>query len=284
MRPRPWTTLVDPASLEAQLGRDDLVLLDCRHDLKDPDAGRKAWDESHIPRAFHAHCDEDLSAPVTSATGRHPLPEPTAFRATAGRWGIDEGTQVVCYDDKGGIWASRAWWLLRDYGHAAVAILDGGWTLWTAEKRPTTRDPPIAKPTAFLGRAGHMPSVSVWDLTTRFPRRVLDARAVERYAGETEPIDPVAGHIPTARSAPTGTNLAADGRFLSPEELRKRYGDVLGDVPASEAAVYCGSGVTAPHDILAMEVAGLGTAKLYPGSWSHWIRDPKRPVAKGREP
>lgn len=284
MRPRPWTTLVDTASLAAALGSPDLVVLDCRHDLKDPAAGRRAWEQAHVPGAFHAHCDADLSGPVSARTGRHPLPEPTDFRATCSRWGIDEDAQVVCYDDKGGIWASRAWWLLRDYGHRAVALLDGGWPAWVAEGRPTTTAPPARAPRAFPGRPGHMPTVSAWDLTTRFPRRVLDARAPERYAGETEPIDPVAGHIPLARSAPTNANLAPDGRFLAPEELRKRYEDVLSGVPAGEAAVYCGSGATAPHDILAIEIAGLGTAKLYPGSWSHWIRDPFRPVAKGREP
>lgn len=275
---------MDTATLAAHLGDADLVILDCRHDLKDVGAGRKAWESGHIPGAFHAHVDTDLSSPIGKETGRHPVPDPADFRATAGAWGVADGVQVVCYDDKGGIWASRAWWLFRDYGHRAVALLDGGLPAWTREGRVLTTAPPVARPKLFTGVSGHMPTVSAWELTTRFPRRLLDARAPERYRGDVEPMDPVAGHIPHARNAPTNLNLGDDGRFLPPEELRARYAPLLEGQPASETAVYCGSGVTAPHDILAMEHAGLGTAKLYPGSWSQWIRDRYRPVAKGDEP
>lgn len=283
--PGPWRTLVDARTLHASLGDPALVLLDCRHALADPGAGPAAWRKGHLPGAWHAHVDRDLSGPIRPTTGRHPLPDADDFRAAGTRWGVGEGVQVVAYDDAGGIWASRLWWLLRDYGHVGVAVLDGGVQAWQEEGFPLVQDEPRRGPAPrFEGRPGHMPAVNAWDLRTRAPRRLLDARAPERYRGEVEPVDPVAGHIRGAVSMPTAGNLDARGRFLSPEALRARYGPHIEGLRGKDVAAYCGSGVTATHDILALEVAGYAGAALYPGSWSEWIRDPDRPVARGAEP
>lgn len=286
MPPARWTTLVDAASLAAAAlpPRDDVVLLDVRHALVDPAAGPAEFARGHIPGAVHAHVDRDLSAPPSPRTGRHPLPDVDAFQATCSRWGIDDGVQVVAYDATGGAWASRAWWLLRHYGHEAVAVLDGGLPAWTAAGLPVETEVRPRAPRAFPGRPGHMPTVTTWDLTTRAPRCLVDARGAARYRGDEEPIDPVAGHIVGALNAPFAENTGPDGRFLPADVLRARYERLLAGRPARDAAFYCGSGVTAPHDILAMEIAGLPGAALYPGSWSEWIRNPLRPVGKGPSP
>lgn len=282
VRPRPWTTLVDVDALDAAMhDRADLVLLDVRHSLKDPEEGPRAYAAGHLPGAQHAHVDRDLSAPPRARTGRHPLPDVDAFIDTCSRWGIAEGAQVVVYDDFGGAWASRAWWLLRYYGHAAVAVLDGGIPEWTRRGKPLTTAPPRVAPRRFRGHPGHMQTVTTWDLVTRQPRCLVDARGAPRYRGDEEPIDPVGGHIPHAINLPFAANTDAEGRFLPPEALRARYEAALAGRSPRDAAFYCGSGVTAPHDILAMEIAGLPGAALYPGSWSEWIRDPARPVARG---
>lgn len=291
--PRPWRTLVDVESLAAALGAAkgspapepgpdaDLVLLDARHALADPQKGPALYAAGHLPGALHAHVDRDLSSTPRPGTGRHPLPDVDDWLATCSRWGIDARVQVVCYDDWGGAWASRAWWLLRYYGHEAVAVLDGGFQAWEAAGLPLTTSPPGRTPRRFEGRPGFMPTVTTWDLVTRAPRCLVDARAPERYRGDVEPVDPVAGHIPHAVNLPFATNTGPDGKFLPPDVLRARYEAALAGRPAKDAAFYCGSGVTAPHDILAMEIAGLPGAALYPGSWSEWIRNPYRPVEKG---
>lgn len=279
---RPWTTLVDvPSLVQAQREGADLVLLDCRHALKDSEAGPKLYAEGHLPGAFFAHVDRDLSGPITPATGRHPLPDVDAWLATCSRWGIDAATQVVAYDDWGGAWASRAWWLLRYYGHDAVAVLDGGIDAWKQAGLPLAKDEPKRATRAFKGAPGHMPTVTTWELTTRAPRCLVDARAPERYRGDVEPVDPVGGHIPHARNLPFSGNTDASGKFHPPDALRARYIAALDGAKPQDVAFYCGSGVTAPHDILAMHVAGLPGAALYPGSWSEWIRNPMRPVHKG---
>ena len=290
-QPAPWRTLVDVETLAKALGaapgvpppapRPDLVLLDIRHALADPGKGPAAYAAGHLPGAVHAHVDRDLSSPPRAGTGRHPLPDVDDFVGTCSRWGVGPGVQVVCYDDWGGAWASRAWWLLRYYGHEEVAVLDGGLPAWTAAGLPLTPDVPERERRDFRGSPGHMPTVTTWDLVTRQPRCLVDARAPERYRGDVEPVDPVAGHIPHAINLPFAANTGPDGRFLPAAVLREKYEKALAGRPARDAAFYCGSGVTAPHDILAMEVAGLPGAALYPGSWSEWIRNPWRPVEKG---
>lgn len=278
---RSWNTLVDVASLAKRIDAPDIVLLDVRHNLKDPEWGPAQYAAGHLPRAQHAHVDRDLSAPPKPGTGRHPLPDVDDFQAVCSRWGIDESVQVVCYDDWGGAWASRAWWLLRYYGHAAVAVLDGGIQAWTEAGHALNPEAPRIEPRRFRGHPGHMPTVTTWELTTRAPRCLVDARAPERYRGDVEPVDPVGGHIPHAINLPFSANTDEKGRFLPRETLRAKYEAALDGQEPKDVAFYCGSGVTAPHDILAMEVAGLPGAALYPGSWSEWIRNPYRPVAKG---
>jgi len=276
---------VDVRSLAEAL-RDDpehVVVLDTRHDLRDPQKGPRLWSEGHVPGSFHAHVDRDLSSPPRPQTGRHPLPDVDAFRATCAAWGIDASVQVVAYDDWGGAWASRAWWLLRYYGHESVAVLDGGIGAWTDAGLPLTREAPKRAPRHFAGSPGHMPTVTTWDLTTRAPRCLVDARAPERYRGDVEPVDPVGGHIPHAVNLPFARNTDEKGRFLPAAELRAKYEAALAGARPQDVAFYCGSGVTAPHDILAMHVAGLPGAALYPGSWSEWIRNPMRPVEKGEQ-
>lgn len=283
-----WRTIVDPKAVHRKFknGRPpaDLLLIDTRYSLKDAGWGRRAYEEGHVPGAVFADVDRDLSAPVRPQTGRHPLPDVDDFVETASRWGIDDDVQVVCYDDFGGAWASRAWWLLRYYGHPAVAVMDGGIQAWTALGYKLTTSEPKRRRRAFPGRPGFMPTVTTWDIMTRAPRCLVDARGPTRYRGDEEPVDPVAGHIPHAVNVPFAENTDKDGRFLPAEMLRAKFERALNGLPASEAAFYCGSGVTAPHDILAMEVAGLPGAALYPGSWSEWIRNPMRPVARGDEP
>lgn len=274
-------SLAHALGLKGGLPDRSLVILDVRHDLKDVETGPRKFKEGHLPGAAHAHVDRDLSSPPRPGTGRHPLPDVDDFIAACSRWGIDDGVQVVAYDDFGGAWASRAWWLLRYYGHRDVAVLDGGLPAWVAAGLPLSTDEPRLAPRRFPARPGSMPTVTTWDLVTRQPRCLVDARGPERYRGDIEPIDPVAGHIPHAVNVPFAGNTGPDGRFLPPAELRRKYESALAGRDPRDAAFYCGSGVTAPHDILAMEVAGLPGAALYPGSWSEWIRNPMRPVEKG---
>lgn len=284
----PWHHLVDAAALRDALGdgaaAPALVVLDCRHDLADPDAGRHAYEAGHIPGAVHAHIDRDLSGPVAETTGRHPLPDPDAFRRTMGRLGIGPDTQVVAYDDKGGAFAARAWWLLRHYGHGHVAVLDGGIQAWQATGGDLREGPEENPPQTFLGTPGHTPTVDHDSIRGRLPAApgtLLDARGPARYRGDEEPIDPKAGHIPGALNLPFADNLGPDGRFRPVDELQARFRDALHGRTPDQAAVYCGSGVTACHDLLAMEHAGLHGAALYPGSWSEWCRDDDRPVETG---
>jgi len=258
------------------------VVFDCRHQLTEPDWGAKQYSKAHIPGAFRAHVDRDLSGPVGDGRrGRHPLP--LAFARFLAVHGVGPDTQVVAYDDAGGAWAARVWWLARHHGHPHVAVLDGGLERWkrlglplsSGHERPRRQG-------AFQGRPGAMPTVDTAGVEAAVEDgslRLVDARAAERFRGESEPVDPVAGHIPGAVSLPFSGNLGNDGRFLSPDELRVRY-EAAG-VAVEGSAVYCGSGVTAAQTVLAMEVAGLGTPALYPGSWSEWCRPADgRPVAR----
>ncbi len=280
-----YKTLIDPQQLAALIaeGGQGLRLIDCRFDLMQPSAGEHAYRQAHLAGAVYAHLDRDLSAPIVpGVTGRHPLPAVDAFVATLCRWGIDEHTQVVVYDDKGGMFAARLWWMLRWLGHEAVAVLDGG--LQAAQAVGLVCDGVLPEVNAcnFQPRLNALMVAEVDAVVTAMGDdgiRLLDARGFDRYCGENETIDPVAGHIPTALSAPFMANLV-DGRFKLRDELRARYQALLG---GSEAIVYCGSGVTAAHDVLAMTHAGIESVRLYPGSWSHWITDPARPVATGSD-
>ena len=279
-----FQTLIDSGSLHRLAADPRVAVLDCRFDLMDPDAGRRAYAAGHIPGAHYVQLDRDLSARVTSASGRHPLPSPGVFAARMGRLGIGDDTQVVAYDEANGSFASRLWWMLRWMGHTAVAVLDGGLKAWVEGGGALESGPPEPAPALFSPRIAPGAWLSTGELIAalRDPRTLLvDARAPERFAGSVEPIDPVAGHMPGAVNHPFGANLRADGRFLAPEELAARWRSRLGGKQPGHVIAMCGSGVTACHNLLALEVAGLPGAKLYAGSWSEWIRDGERPVARG---
>ena len=344
-----YTTLIEPAELAAPLSRIpagdlDWAVLDCRHDLARPEWGASAYAAGHIPGALYAHMDRDLSGPITPTSGRHPLPSVERLAETLGRWGIDDRTQVVAYDQGNGAYASRLWWLLRWLGHPNVAVLNGGFAAWQQAGLPievsqpevtattATRDraasegipsagdraaseeiPHRGTPRTFTPRPDSVPVVSTAELErlvaagelnaggagerqagggaaresatgpARAPTNgsvLVDARAADRFAGENETIDPVAGHIPGARNHAFLRNVDARGRFLPASELRERWGTTLGAASATQVIAMCGSGVTACHNLLALEVAGLSGARLYAGSWSEWIRDRTRAVVR----
>jgi len=287
MSQAPLRTLVSVAELSALLrGGERVVLLDCGFDLADAQAGERAYGAAHLPGARYAHLDRDLSGAKTGRNGRHPLPSPEAAAGMFGRLGVGPGTQVVAYDQGSGMFASRLWWMLRWLGHGAVAVLDGGFERWTREGRPVTADVPPAAHASFA--AGRMePTSSAAEIERAIADGTLslvDARVAERFRGDVEPIDAVAGHVPGARNHPFTSSLGADGRFLPAAELRAALEERLGGMPAQGTIAMCGSGVTACHLLLAMQVAGLPGARLYAGSWSEWSRDPSRPVARGEAP
>jgi thiosulfate/3-mercaptopyruvate sulfurtransferase len=279
-----FTTIVSAAELAPQLGSPDLVLVDLRHDLAQPDAwGEAQHRAAHIPGAVFAHLDRDLSAAKTGGNGRHPLPSPEAAAAVFGRLGIDGGKQVVAYDQGGGMFASRLWWMLRWLGHERVAVLDGGFDAWVRAGLPVDAAVPAVRAATFVPRPAPI-AVDAALLLARLSdpsMLVLDARAPERFRGDVEPLDPVAGHIPGAVNRPFARNLGPDGRFKPADALRAEFAAVLGALPPAAVVHQCGSGVTACHNALAMEIAGLPGARLYPGSWSEWCADPARPVARG---
>ena len=276
------TTLLSVQDFTTQRTADWLVV-DCRFDLANPAAGERAYGEGHIPGAIYAHLDRDLSSPITPQSGRHPLPSPQDFAATVSSWGLTPRTQVIAYDADNGMYASRLWWLLRWAGHSAIAVLDGGFKAWTAAGGAISTDVPQRHSSAFQFTPRTDMAVTtaeVADLVQRADWRVLDARAPERFAGKVEPIDRVGGHVPGARNHPFAGNLGAEARFLPPTELRARLEKSQDGVPNERTIAMCGSGVTACHLLLALEHAGKPGARLYAGSWSEWIRDPQRPVAK----
>jgi thiosulfate/3-mercaptopyruvate sulfurtransferase len=286
-----YTTLIESAQLAAHSSDTDWAVLDCRFELGRPEWGASVYAEGHVPNAIYAHLDRDLSAPVTSTSGRHPLPLAEAFVATLGRWGIDENVQVVAYDQSNGAYASRLWWLLRWVGHFRVAVLNGGFAAWQQAGLPVSKQPGVRQPRRFTpnrAQAGVVSTVELEKLLaagqlTTGARTLIDARSADRFAGENETIDPVAGHVPGARNHPFAHNLDAQGRFLPPHVLRSKWLETLhGQGPATAIAM-CGSGVTACHNLLALEVAGLPGAQLYAGSWSEWIRDAARPTEPPRK-
>jgi len=282
-----FTTLIDTRTLADRLADHALAVIDCRFSLTDESWGERNYLEGHIPGAAYAHLDRDLSGTKTGNNGRHPLPSTHELTATLTRLGIDQGIQVVAYDQDTGMYASRLWWLLRWMGHKAVAVLDGGFAKWTAEELPTARGEESRPPRQFRGAsvAGMVVNANeVAALARRSDWRLVDARAPERYRGEIEPIDRAAGHIPGAVNHFFKRNLANDGTFLTPEPLRARLREATNDVAPDHIVCYCGSGVTACQNLLALEHAGLGGAKLYPGSWSEWSSDPARPIETRSQP
>lgn len=269
----PYTTLISAAELRSL--RDPLIL-DCRFELADTEAGARAYAAGHIPGAHYLHLDRDLAGAKTGSNGRHPLPSREDFAALLRRLGLRAGRQVVCCDSQGGPYAARAWWMLRWLGHAEVAVLDGAWD------GELTADVPASEPTDWQpGR----PLVAHLDADTLLKRlgrvRLIDARAPDRFRGEVEPLDRLAGHIPGASNRLFKDNLGADGRFKPVAELRAEFEALLAPYAANDVVHQCGSGVTACHNLLAMAHAGLGDALLYPGSWSEWSADPARPIAVG---
>jgi len=282
-------TLIDVDSLRELQGTPGVAVIDCRFDLMNPEAGLRAYLAGHIPGARYADLNRDLSAPITPVSGRHPLPAADLFAERLDELGVGNDTQVVAYDEANGSFAARLWWLLRWLGHSKAAVLNGGIKAWIAaggtlesgEAAPA--DAPSSRH-ADSPRPDSTPVVNAADVAAalRDPATLLvDARAPERYAGNVEPIDPVAGHIPGAVNHPFSTNLDADGRFLPAALLKARWLERLAGRDPRHLIAMCGSGVTACHNLLALEVAGLSGAKLYAGSWSEWIRDPSRPIARG---
>jgi thiosulfate/3-mercaptopyruvate sulfurtransferase len=282
----PYATLVSTQELFEHLSDPNWVVFDCRHDLKRPEVGPREYAKSHVPGARFLHVDEDLSAPLTGKNGRHPLPDPEEFARKLGAAGVDRAKQVVAYDAHGGSYAARLWWMLRWLGHDAVAVLDGGWGKWLREERPETDAVPMPEPARFAP-ARRAPAVDTAFVLAhlRDPSLlVVDARSAERYSGATEPLDPVAGHIPGSINLPFQDNLAAGGVFKSAGALRALWEPLLHGLAPANVVHSCGSGVSACHNLLAMEIAGLSGSRLYAGSWSEWCADPTRPIATGANP
>lgn len=280
-----YETVIDAIALQQHIPSDDWVVFDCRFDLSDSQAGYRAYQAGHLPGACYADLDDRLASPVGAHSGRHPLPDPAAFADWLGACGVQSDTQVVAYDAQGGAIAARLWWLLRWMGHSTVAVLDGGFKAWSGAGYALQRDePPRSGQSAYPMVVQQAMAVDVEQLESalRDARvRLLDARAPARFRGETEPLDKVAGHVPGAVNHSFTENLDATGKYLSPAELRERLARVMQPFGATETVCMCGSGVTACHTLLAMEIAGLNGARLYVGSWSEWIADPQRPVATG---
>jgi thiosulfate/3-mercaptopyruvate sulfurtransferase len=282
-----YTTLISTAELAAHLNEPAWAVVDCRFSLVDAEKGRRDYRAAHIAGAVYAHLDEHLSGPIVPGrTGRHPLPAVATFSRTLSAWGIGPETQVVVYDDGAGVWAGRLWWMLRWLGHDAVAVLDGDWRAWVSEGRSTRSGDEARAPSTFTPHQRPHLLATTEEIAGRLGEpslTLVDVRVPERYRGEVEPIDPVAGHIPGARSIPFALNTGPDGRFLSPEELRARYATRLAGAAPEECIFYCGSGVSAVHGLLALRHAGLGDGRLYVGSWSEWIADRVRPIETGEE-
>ena len=289
-----FTTLISTEALAAHLADPAFLVVDCRFRLDDVGWGERQYFERHIPGAVYASLDRDLSGPKTGTNGRHPLPDPTELAGMFGRLGISDGIQVVAYDQDSSMYAARLWWMLRWLGHDSVAVLDGGFARWIAEGRPTTGGAEQHPPRQFTGAARADMTAGVVDVAAyvahaahgahsgREGGRLIDARSPERYRGESETLDKAAGHIPGAVNHFFQWNLDDRGSFRNGGELRARFEETLGGVPADRAICYCGSGVTACHNLLTMEHAGLTGAKLYAGSWSEWSSDPSRPTETSR--
>jgi len=285
--PSAFTTLISAASLQTLIDQAaPMLLIDASFDLTDTEAGEHAYLEAHLPGAHYLHLGRDLSGPKERANGhfpgRHPLPSREAFANTMASLGLRAAQQVVCYDAQGGFYAARLWWMLRWIGHEAAAVLDGGLQAWREHGGALTAECPSRHPAPPCLSASLAPSVDADTLLKQLGRvRVIDARAPERFRGDTEPLDTQAGHIPGASNRVYKNNLQADGRFKSAEQLRQEFEALIAPYPVNEVVHQCGSGVTACHNMLAMTHAGLQGSLLYPGSWSEWCNDPSKPIAKG---
>jgi len=283
------TTLIEPEQLAPHLADPDWAIIDCRFELSSPEWGERAYRAGHIVNALYAHLERDLSGTLTPLTGRHPLPSLAALTATFSRFGIDEAVQVVAYDQAVGAFAARLWWLLRFLGHRQVAVLNGGFAAWERARLPIGTAPGARAPRRFQAAVDESMLVGSAEIAAALAAGALergepllvDARSAERFAGENETLDPVAGHIPGARNHPFARNHDAAGRFLEREPLRRAWERSLAGRPASVLIAMCGSGVTACHNLLALEAVGLTGGKLYAGSWSEWIRDPQHPIERG---
>lgn len=277
-----YTTLVSTEQLNDHLG--EWLVLDCRFDLADTDAGRRAYAGGHIPGAFYLHMEDDLSTAMTPLSGRHPLPRPERLANRLAALGLSAGRQVVVYDDVGGAMAARAWWLLRWMGHSRVALLNGGYPAWLGDDMEVSQKPVMVQSGEFEHHLQHDMTLSVTELQQQLRDQLvtlIDARAAARFEGQQEPVDPVAGHVPGALNRPLMDNLV-DGQFKPAGVLHAEWCEVLAGRSPETVVHMCGSGITACHNQLAMEIAGLVGSHLYPGSWSEWIRDPQRPVVTGQ--
>jgi len=278
-----YHTLVQVQALAAHLHDPAWVLVDCSFDLNDPNSGERNYRGEHLPGAVYAHLDRDLAGPVTPSSGRHPLPDPGTLAAKLAAWGAENHSQLIAYDASGGAFAARLWWLSKWLGHDRVAVLDGGRQAWEAAGLPLDADLPRPGTGSFEVRLRPELALSTAEIPAAIaPGQVLiDARAGERFRGEVEPLDAKAGHIPTATNHPFQENLDETGRFLPAEALRERYEQTLDGRESQGVICMCGSGVTACHTLLALQVAGIEGGRLYAGSWSEWIRDPSREIATG---
>jgi thiosulfate/3-mercaptopyruvate sulfurtransferase len=279
-----YTTLIDAQTLAQHYQDPDWVVIDCRFDLTNPDWGYASYLQEHIPGAAFADLEKDLSGKITAQTGRHPLPVEAQFIGVASRLGIDSSKQVVVYDTNVGEIASRLWWMLGLFNHPHVALLDGGFTQWKKLDLPVKSGVETHKPTQFNGTPnwdGFATSVQVETYIHSPYYRLIDSRAHERFTGEVEPLHPVAGHIPSAGNLPYMNNIDPQGKFKPAEEIRKNFAHLMQNVTPGNVVIYCGSGVTGCLNILASKVAGIEGPRLYAGSWSEWIRDPRREIAKG---
>ena len=277
--------LIDTTRLNAQLAHPNLCIIDCRFALDDPQYGKRSYEQAHIPGAVYLDLEADLSGPVIPGqTGRHPLPQPEQLVQRLRAAGLNNDSEVVLYDDGPGAFAARAWWLLAWLGkRSGVYLLDGGLKAWCAAGGPMSSEPAVVAPGTFEGTPDNSLLIDARQLLADLQQpglTLLDARALPRFLGEQEPIDPVAGHIPGAHCVPFSGNLGEDGRFLSPQGLEERFRPLVATASAERLVAYCGSGVTACHNLFALCLAGHPLAKLYAGSWSEWITDPQRPVER----
>jgi thiosulfate/3-mercaptopyruvate sulfurtransferase len=277
------TPLLSTADLAARLTDPDVLVADCRFELGKPEAGVQAWRVGHIPGAIHVDLERDLSSPVTATSGRHPLPSIADFAATLSTLGVDANTSVVCYDAGSSVYAARLWWMLRWVGHDRVAVLDGGFAAWTAEGRPVSTGTSARKPARFVARPRPEMLCDAAGVARALAqgKTLVDVRGAERFAGRVEPLDAVAGHVPGAVNLPYLENLDAKGRFRPADGLAALWRERAAAAPGRAPICMCGSGVTACQGLLALESAGIEGARLYAGSWSEWIRDPSRPIARG---